>query len=470
MPPNALRRHLPLLILHRMFPVIGEQLVAPRQTPSAIGGLLETDRQFPGVEGNRIPHVAGIVGRVGIVACPAGASLYRFVDMDEMQVLIAVPESGQFCGSFVFGQGFFMAHVAQLVVFRVIAGIKNRGEVFTQNSEIFGTVGIVTPRAILLLYGAVKIGIGIQQGLHICHPRRTGPILPVMAAHAEVRRLHGQLLDVIGYVGVMAGQAFFPRGKSLVLHGRRVDIRLFFLMAAEAELFRAIGLEVVPVLAAMGVMAGGAGLLDGSMGELFVFECLGLIGMTFETDGVDGCPQQFGEIALMYGMAGGATPHGNRPMDELALHDGAVVAFEAEFRAGGTKLIFIGGLVRVVAGEAFALLDRCMDILVGIKTLMTLGAQLARVLYGFERVFPRRLVAEGAFARCHGTMNILFGTHFAVTIGGHAGCFGGSGLAGQCKGIVRGTGGQEEQQTNSKHHNNTTRGLPAHSTIPPSIK
>lgn len=453
-----------------MFPVIGELLVAPRQTPSAIGGLLETYRQFPGVEGNRIPHVAGIVGSVGIVACPAGAPLYRLVDMDEMQVLIAVPESGQFCGSFVVGQGFFMTHVAQLVVFRVITGIKNRGEVFAQDSEVLGTVGVVTPRAILLLYGAVKIRIGIQHGLHICHPRRTAAILPVMAAHTEVRRLHGQLLHVIGYVGVMAGEAFLFRGKPLVLHGRRVDIRLFFLMAAKAEFLRTIGLEVVPVLAAMGVMAGGAGLLNRSMGKLLVFECLGFVGMAFETDGVDGCPQQFGEIALVHGVAGGATPYGNRPMDELALHDGAVVALEAELRAGCTKLVLIGGLVRVVTGEAFTLFDRCMDILVGIETLVALGAQLARILYGLELVFPCRLVAEGTFARCHGTMNVFFGTHFAVTIGGNAGCFGGSGLTGRCRGIVRGAGGQEEQQTSNKHHSHSTWSLPAHSTIPPSFK
>ena len=219
-----------------MFSVVGEQLMASGKALSAISGLLKTDRQLPGVEGDRIPDVARVVGRMSIMACPAGAPLHRLVDMDEMQVLIPVSKGGQFRCPFVVGQGFFMAHETEFVVFLVIAGIKNRWEVFAQDPEIVGAMGVVAPRAILLFYRAVKFGIGIQQGLHVCHALRTGHILLVMAAHAEVRRLHGQLFDVIGHMGVMAGKAFLFRHEPLVLHGCRVDIRLLFLVAGKAEI------------------------------------------------------------------------------------------------------------------------------------------------------------------------------------------------------------------------------------------
>jgi hypothetical protein len=166
-----------------------------------------------------------------------------------------------------------------------------------------------------------------------------------------------------------------------VLHGCRVDIRLLFLVARKAKILGTIGFEVVPELAAMGVVTLGAGLLDRGVEKLLAFECLGLIGMAFETDGIDGCPQQLGEIRLVHVVAGGATADGNRAMDELALHDGTVMTLEAEFRPGRAKLVFVGGLVGIVTGEAFSLFDRSVHVLMGIKPLVAFGAQLARVLY-----------------------------------------------------------------------------------------
>jgi hypothetical protein len=173
----------------------------------------------------------------------------------------------------------------------------------------------------------------------------------------------------------------------------------------------------------MGVVTLGAGLLDRDVGKLLVLECLGLIGMAFETDGIDCRPQQLGEIRLVHVVAGGAASDGNRPMDELALHDGPVMALEAEFRPGRAKLEFVGGLVGIMAGEAFPLFDRGVYVLVGIEPLVALGAQLARVINRCKRMLSRRLVAEGAVARCYGTMHIPLGAHFPMAIGGNAGRF-----------------------------------------------
>jgi len=179
-------------------------------------------------------------------------------------------------------------------------------------------------------------------------------------------------------------------------------------------------------------MALHAGLTDRGVGKLLVLEGLGLVGMAFETDGIGGCAQQFGEIALMYGMTGRAATNGGRTMCKLAFHYGAVMTRETELGAGGTKLVFVGGLVRVMAGKTLAFLYRRMHVFVRIEPFVTFSAQLSGVFNLFEVVLPCRLVTEDTIARCHGTMNIFLCFHAVMAIRCFAGFLWGRGLTAYC--------------------------------------
>ena len=76
--------------------------------------LDESHRKLPVGRTERygVPDVAGVIGGVSIVACPAGASLGIFVDMDVMKVLLVISESGQCRGQLFTGKRLFMAHEA----------------------------------------------------------------------------------------------------------------------------------------------------------------------------------------------------------------------------------------------------------------------------------------------------------------------------------------------------------------------
>lgn len=112
-----------------------------------------------------------------------------------------------------------------------------------------------------------------------------------MAAQTEIGGLLGQKLDIIGYVRVVAGKALFLRRKSLVLYQCGPDFLFLVLVAGQTEILRAIRLEVVLEIGAVGVMALHAGFYNRRMGKFLVLEGFGLVGMAFEADGIGRCPE-----------------------------------------------------------------------------------------------------------------------------------------------------------------------------------
>jgi len=85
-----------------------------------------------------------VVGCMGIMTGPAGPAFNRLVDMDEMQILVAVTKTGQSGGKFLFGDGILMTHEAELVITRLVWSIKKLGKGFLKHSEIIGSMGIMT--------------------------------------------------------------------------------------------------------------------------------------------------------------------------------------------------------------------------------------------------------------------------------------------------------------------------------------
>jgi len=165
--------------------------VTAGETLSAVLILDETDRQVPFGERHRVAYMLGVVGGMGVVACPAGPPLYRLVDMDEMEVLVAVPEAGQGRGPLHARQRLFVAHEAELVIVRVVRGIEERRKILLQNPEVFGAMGIVAAGAVMLSDGPMPVLVVRQELLHIHDVTGLAGVLPVVAAHAEIRRLHG---------------------------------------------------------------------------------------------------------------------------------------------------------------------------------------------------------------------------------------------------------------------------------------
>ena len=111
-------------------------MMAARAASAAGFCFLKIDRQMPGAKGNGIANVLRIVGGVRIVASPAGSSLVSLVDMDEMEILVAVAKTGQSGGILLFGDGFFMAHETELIVARLVRCIKKLREIFPQHPEV----------------------------------------------------------------------------------------------------------------------------------------------------------------------------------------------------------------------------------------------------------------------------------------------------------------------------------------------
>lgn len=141
--------------------------MASRQTGTAVLRLLETDWQTPRSEGYDITDMLRIICRMGIMACTAGAAFYFLIDMDIMEVLVTVSERGECRCLSVLHNCLFMAIKAKLIIFRIKGRIKKRREVFSQDPEIIGAVGIMASRAVLLFYWSMRYLVIRKVFLHV---------------------------------------------------------------------------------------------------------------------------------------------------------------------------------------------------------------------------------------------------------------------------------------------------------------
>ena len=85
-----------------------------------------------------------VVGCMGIMTGPAGPAFNRIVDMDEMQILVAVTKSRQSGGKFLISNSILMTHEAELVITRLVWSIKKLGKWLQKHSVIIGSMGIMT--------------------------------------------------------------------------------------------------------------------------------------------------------------------------------------------------------------------------------------------------------------------------------------------------------------------------------------
>lgn len=178
----VLGRNCRRLIYDCFVPVIAEPLMASRQTVSAGFRFRKSYRELPFCKGYLVSNMFRVVRGMRIVARPACASFHKFIDMDKMQVPVAVSEIRQRFGCFIFGNGLFMTHEAKLVIIRVIARVEEFREILAQHPEVPGSMGVVTTRAIALFNGSVVVGIVRQNRLHVRDRTVLTAIFPIMAA------------------------------------------------------------------------------------------------------------------------------------------------------------------------------------------------------------------------------------------------------------------------------------------------
>ncbi len=82
-------------------------------------GLTETDRHLPLTEWHTIPDMLELGAGMGLMARPTGSTEVFLVDMQEMQILVAIAEIRQIVGSGRLNQRLFMTSKTQLI-FRLI--------------------------------------------------------------------------------------------------------------------------------------------------------------------------------------------------------------------------------------------------------------------------------------------------------------------------------------------------------------
>lgn len=149
-----------------------------------------------------------IIGGVGVMTGPAGAPLYRLIDMDEVQVLISVSEP---CQSLCFGiqdHCFFVAVEAEIKILRLEGSVKHGIEILPEYPEVVRPMGVVAARTISLPYGAVVVLIRLEVLLHIHYLSIRRIQGTVVAHHACINGFLHELLYIVGDVGVMACKAF----------------------------------------------------------------------------------------------------------------------------------------------------------------------------------------------------------------------------------------------------------------------
>lgn len=150
----------------------------------------------------------GVVRCVCVMTRPACTSLYLFINMHKMQVLVSVPETCQ-CGRLcIKHQGLLMTIEAEVIILRIERSIKDRREILPQYPVIVRAVGIMAARAITLFYRPVIDLILRKEILHLNDIAVTHLIGLVMTNHAAFNRLPDQLLDEIRNVRVMTGKTF----------------------------------------------------------------------------------------------------------------------------------------------------------------------------------------------------------------------------------------------------------------------
>ena len=138
-----------------------------RSAFTAVRGKLEVDGIHPRAEWDEIFHSLGFGPGMNFMARPAGPASFRFINVDVMQVLVAVTKVGQSRCAFIQNKRTFMAHEAQIVHFDRKWAVERTRKRIRQNPEMLRAVRLMAQRATALTNGTVQHRIVFDPGLHV---------------------------------------------------------------------------------------------------------------------------------------------------------------------------------------------------------------------------------------------------------------------------------------------------------------
>jgi hypothetical protein len=387
--------------------------MAARKARTAVFRDREPYREVPGAERDRVPDMTRIIRCMGVMACPAGPSLF-LVHVHVVQVLVAVPEPRQSSGFRIEDQRFFMAVKAELVVVDIEGRIENRREIFSQHPEIIRTVRIMARGAITLKNWAMGFFIHREIIFHINYFTVRCVEWLVMAHVTGRYGFLDKLFRVVGDMRVVAGKTF-----SFSIKAPMFDFDFFnpvFLvgMALIAEVPGTIHSKIIFEVSCVRAVAVDAAVLNRGMDEFFPFEGFRLVGVTLKTDFVSGAVEHFGVICLMRVMTHNAPTDRYRSMDVFSRGELFVMAHKAKIGALCPELIFVRRLMRVMTLRTVAVLYRLVNGFLRIYLVVTFIAFGCDLLDRFEFVFSLVRVANGTVSDRYGSMDEFVLAHVGM--------------------------------------------------------
>ena len=226
-------------------------------------GLLVVDGHEPGraFEGDGGGEVFGEVGAVDFMAGFAGAAFFGAVDVDEVEVFLAVAEVGEVGGFGGEDELLVVAGEAESVILQVEIGVEGLGEVLLEEVGLVRGVGQVAGGAVAGFDGAVEVGAGEDGG----HSGEGAAVLGhedfIVASEADFVGAGLEVGGLLGGVGVVAaGTVAFGDGAVGVFAGGELCGDVF--VAGEAGVVD--GFELLfGVVGGVGAVAVGAGLRCG---------------------------------------------------------------------------------------------------------------------------------------------------------------------------------------------------------------
>ena len=113
----------------------------------------------------------GLIGRMSMVTRLATSSFGIFIDMQEVEIPVAVAKISQLTGFGIESHGLVVTLEAHCIILGFVRHIEALGKELLQNASILTAMRVVTSIAVSLLNGAVKI---LLLGNILTHIRMTG--------------------------------------------------------------------------------------------------------------------------------------------------------------------------------------------------------------------------------------------------------------------------------------------------------
>jgi hypothetical protein len=191
---------------------------------------------------------------VYLVTGPTCQALILLVDMDEVKVSVAVPESRQAVCFRDQRQGWIVAGKAKFISFLPKGGIK-RGRKFLIQQPGAGTaVNLMALGTVINRNRSVQVGACGQNRGHVRYFPAWSIKLPVMALQAKRPRIVPEKVRISGCVGVMAVRALPDFRQSPMRGDGTFHCQTYVFVAAETE-FPGGALQQVCPVGRMGIVA-----------------------------------------------------------------------------------------------------------------------------------------------------------------------------------------------------------------------